>query len=80
MSRGMTDFDVILDQCLTDVAAGLETIDSCLRRYPALANQLAPLLAVAEQVRAVPAASTVPRSSYRLSRLLSDLSGAAGSG
>jgi hypothetical protein len=50
------DFDAILDRCLADVAAGRETIDSCLRRYPAQAGQLAALLAVAERARTLPPA------------------------
>ncbi len=49
------DFDLILDRCLADIAAGRETIDSCLRRYPAQAGRLAALLELAERVQAAPA-------------------------
>ncbi|HTP11434.1 MAG TPA: DUF5667 domain-containing protein [Anaerolineae bacterium] len=48
------DFDAILDRCLADIAAGRETIDSCLRRYPAQAGRLAVLLELAERVQAAP--------------------------
>lgn len=49
-----SDFDTILDRCLADLATGRETIDSCLQRYPAQADQLAWLLPIAERTRAVP--------------------------
>jgi Domain of unknown function (DUF5667) len=51
------DFDTILDRCLADVAAGRETIDSCLRHYPAQASRLAALLKLAGQVQTAPPAS-----------------------
>ena len=73
------DFDVILDQCLADLASGQATIEVCLKRYPAYAGQLGPLLQVAEKVRAVPAQSTSsPRPSF-LSTLLANSAGTAGS-
>ena len=50
------DFDTILERCLADIAAGRETIDSCLQRYPAQAGRLAALLELAERVQAAPAA------------------------
>jgi anti-sigma-K factor RskA len=49
------DFDAILDRCLADISAGRETIDSCLRRYPAQAGRLAALLELAERMQAAPA-------------------------
>ena len=49
------DFDAILDRCLTDVAAGRATIDSCLHRYPAQADRLKALLGIAERARTAPA-------------------------
>jgi anti-sigma-K factor RskA len=48
------DFDAILDRCLADIAAGRETIDSCLRRYPAQASRLAVLLELAGQMQTAP--------------------------
>ena len=49
------DFDTILDRCLAHIATGDETIDSSLHRYPDQSGQLAILLTIAEQARAVPA-------------------------
>ena len=72
------DFDVILDQCLTDLANGQATIESCLMRYPHHAGQLGPLLTVAEQVRAVPSAPA-PQPQSLLSTLLSNFHRAVGS-
>ena len=48
------DFDTILNRCLEDIAAGRETFDSCLRRYPAQASRLAVLLELAARVQAAP--------------------------
>ena len=48
------EIDSILDRCLDDIAAGRETIDSCLRRYPAQAARLAVPLQVAKRAWAVP--------------------------
>lgn len=56
----MNDFGSIVDCCLEDIAAGRETLDSCLRRYPAHAAQLAPLLEVAERLRKMPVAPFMP--------------------
>ncbi len=54
------DFEVILDRCLADMAAGRATIDSCLRRYPAQGEQLAVLLRIAERVRDAPPPAPLP--------------------
>ncbi len=59
------DFEVILDHCLADTAAGRETIDSCLRRYPAQAGQLAVLLRMAERVRNAPPPAPLPADKRR---------------
>ncbi len=48
------DFAVILGLCLSDLAAGRATIEECLQRHPAQADQLAELLRLAEQERAMP--------------------------
>jgi hypothetical protein len=54
------EFDTILDRCLADLAAGRETIDSCLRQYPAQAGRLAALLPLAERARALPPPAPFP--------------------
>jgi hypothetical protein len=66
------DFEVILDHCLADTAAGRETIDSCLRRYPAQSGQLAKLLQIAERAREAPPPAPLPLDKRRAleSRLL----------
>ena len=50
----MSEFDRIVDECLADIAAGRETPDSCLQRYPAYAARLAPVLKTAERLRQMP--------------------------
>jgi hypothetical protein len=72
-------FDVILDQCLADLASGQATIEGCLKRYPAYAGQLGPLLSVAEKVRATPAQSAPSTHASLLGRFLTDFRGATGS-
>ncbi len=47
------EFNSILDRCLQDIAAGRETVESCLQRYPQRVSALAPLLKTASQLRAV---------------------------
>jgi hypothetical protein len=66
------DFETILDRCLADITAGRDTIDSCLRRYPAQAVRLAVLLKAAERARAVPPSPPLPADRRRAleSRLL----------
>lgn len=44
----METFDLILDNCLTQLASGASTLDECLARYPEHAAQLRPLLKVAQ--------------------------------
>ena len=56
----MSNFESIVDGCLEDLAAGRETLDSCLQRYPAHAAELAPLLEMAERLRKMPAAPCMP--------------------
>jgi hypothetical protein len=62
----MDDFESIVDGCLKDIAAGRETSDSCLQRYPAQAARLAPLLEVAERLRQMPAAPCLPLDKRRV--------------
>ncbi len=59
------DFDAILDRCLADIAAEHKTIDSCLRHYPAQADQLAVLLRAAERARTVPPPASLPANKRR---------------
>ena len=52
----METFDLILDNCLAQLASGAATLDECLARYPGHAAQLRPLLQTAarfERVRNV---------------------------
>ena len=62
----MADFESILDDCLREIAAGHETLESCLRRYPAHAARLAPVLNVAERLRRVPPAPAMPADKRRV--------------
>ena len=62
----MADFESILDDCLREIAAGHETLESCLRRYPAHAARLAPVLEVAERLRRVPPAPAMPADKRRV--------------
>src|SRR5512136_1590704 len=62
----MDDFESIVDSCLEDIAAGRETLDSCLQRYPAQAARLAPVLAVAERLREMPAGPFMPADQSRV--------------
>ncbi|MBI1886069.1 MAG: hypothetical protein HYS09_07150 [Chloroflexi bacterium] len=48
-------FDAILDECLAALAQGLP-LEACLARYPRHADELRPLLSVAQQVRRLPVA------------------------
>jgi hypothetical protein len=48
------EFDSILEQCLSQIMAGKARVESCLLSYPALADELEPLLRSAEWLRAVP--------------------------
>lgn len=45
----METFDLILDNCLTQLANGTSTLDECLARYPEHSAQLRPLLKVAQR-------------------------------
>jgi hypothetical protein len=51
------DFDEIFNRCWADIAAGRETIDSCLKRYPAQAGRLAALLKLAKRIQVAPRVS-----------------------
>lgn len=43
----MNDFENVLDDCLTQIASGVSTVDECLARHPEHAAQLKPLLQTA---------------------------------
>ncbi len=46
----MDDFDLILDNCLTQLASGASSLDECLARHPKYATRLKPLLQTAAQL------------------------------
>lgn len=52
--------DSVLDTCLHDIQAGRTTVDECLAKYPETANELEPLLRMAEQLMAAPAVEPSP--------------------
>jgi hypothetical protein len=54
------DFETALDECLARLASG-ESADACLNAYPALADELRPLLALAGGLRAAPAPRARPQ-------------------
>ncbi len=43
----MSDFEIVLDECLSQIAGGASTADECLARHPEHAAQLGPLLQTA---------------------------------
>jgi len=53
------NFDSILDECLQAMASG-ESLESCLARYPQSAEELRPLLSLAQDVRRIPTAEPSP--------------------
>jgi hypothetical protein len=57
----------IFDDCLNALAAGASR-DDCLARYPALRDELRPLLAVAGAARAMGASASIPRQAEMSSR------------
>ncbi len=46
--------DVILDKCLEDMRAHRASLADCLAKYPEVADELAPLLEIAQAIEAVP--------------------------
>ncbi len=63
--------DSILDQCLSQIAAGKATMWNCLARYPDLAGELEPLLLAAEDMWAIPKPILAPQAKARIeARLL----------
>jgi hypothetical protein len=59
-------FDSILEQCLSQIMAGKARVESCLLSYPALADELEPLLRSAEWLRAIPKPDPSPETTARI--------------
>jgi hypothetical protein len=57
---GLERFEDILVQCIDDVKAGRASVEGCLERYPALRQQLEPLLRIALEVPGTPAVEPSP--------------------
>jgi len=53
--------DSVLDACLHDLQAGKITVDECLAQHPEVAEELKPLLRLAEQLMATPAVKPSPQ-------------------
>jgi hypothetical protein len=69
MSREIT---FILEECLSQIAAGEATVQGCLGRYPALAGELEPLLLAAQEMRALPKPGLSPQARARIEARLLD--------
>jgi hypothetical protein len=63
-------FEAILDQCLSQIVAGKARVTSALVSYPAMADELEPLLLAAEWVRALPREDLTPEAKARIETLL----------
>ena len=59
-----TDFETILDTCLTEIEEGAASIEECLARYPEHAAQLQPLLRAATKLSR--GRDVVPDPSYKM--------------
>jgi hypothetical protein len=71
-----SDLDSILEQSLSQIAAGKADVEGCLASNPGVAGELAPLLLAAETLRAVPKPSLRPEARARIEERL--LAAAAG--
>jgi hypothetical protein len=60
------EFDSILDQSISQIAAGKARLESCLLAYPTMASELEPLLRVAEMLRAIPKPALSPAARARI--------------
>ncbi len=60
------ELESILEQSLSQMEAGEETVESCLLSYPTMADQLEPLLTTAEKLRAMPKPDLSPEAKARL--------------
>ena len=62
--------DSILEQCLSQIAAGKATVSTCLARYPYMAPELEPLLLTAEELWATPKPALAPAARSRIEALV----------
>jgi hypothetical protein len=65
--------DAILEECLSQIITGRASLQSCLVSYPALADELRPLLLAAEQLWVAPKPFLTPEAKARIeARLLAE--------
>jgi len=62
----MWELDDILEQSLSQIAAGKARVESCLVSYPTMADQLEPLLLAAQELRSIPKPVLSPAAKARL--------------
>jgi hypothetical protein len=60
------ELDDILEQSLSQIAAGRARVESCLLAYPTMAEELEPLLLAAEELRAIPKPVLAPEAKARI--------------
>ncbi len=66
MTATHTNFDSILEQCLSQMASGKARRKSCLLSYPAQADELEPLLLAAEELWTLPQPALSPEARARI--------------
>jgi hypothetical protein len=62
--------DDVLEQSISSIADGKARVESCLLSYPAMADELEPLLRTAEKLEAVPRAELAPEAKARIEELV----------
>jgi hypothetical protein len=60
------DFDSILDQSITQIAAGKARVESCLLAYPTLAEELEPMLLAVQKLEEIPKPVLSPAAKARI--------------
>jgi hypothetical protein len=70
------EFDSVLEQSLTQIAAGKARVESCLVAYPTMADELRPLLMTAEKLWAIPKPVLAPEAKARIEGLVLAAAGA----
>jgi hypothetical protein len=60
------DFDSILEQSITQIAAGKARVESCLLAYPTLAGELEPMLLAAQRLQEIPKPVLSPAAKARI--------------
>ncbi len=60
------ELDSVLEQSITQMAEGKARVESCLLAYPALADELRPLLVVSEELLAAPKPELSPEARARI--------------